>query len=283
MRRAVVAVPLALGLSTVAAPESGSRRENVPTADIVPTAVAERVAAPEVGEVPYGDPVSTSGTPTWTMLKRAGYLAAYDEKRRNPAWVCYSYEFSASIHKGHKRVSGFTIDRDTQALIADGDYDHSGFSRGHMAPSFGIFTYFGKDAQKETYLMSNVVPQKQAMNAGPWEDAEDRTANRFAKTYGRVWTIDGPIYPKKPKTISDRDIHVPEATFKIIVRYDSAADQPRVIAFLVPQTAKQKDPAVRYLASVDEIERRSGLDFFSELPDELEDAIERTRETKLWQ
>lgn len=75
---------------------------------------------------------------------------------------------------------------------------------------------------------------------------------------------------------------MPRATFKIVLRYEAAAEQPELLAFLMPQTAKQKDPCVKYLVSVDEIEEKSGLDFFPDLPDELEEGIERVRATKLW-
>lgn len=285
MNRAVAAIPATLGLGALIAPSSTDTepraRANVPRTEIEAAAVAGRVAAPVVGQTPYGDPKPDEPA-DWTLLERRGFRLAYDEDRLNPAWVSYSYEFRPNLHTGHTRVSRFSLDESTRARITHDHYTKSGYSRGHMAPSFGIFTYFGKEAQRETYLMSNVVPQEQAMNAGPWEEAEDRSANSFAQLCGTIWTIDGPVYPTSPETISARKVHVPSETFKIILRYDGASAQPQLLAFMMPQKAKQKDPAVKYLVSVDEIEEKSGLDFFPDLPDDLEEGIEKVRATKLW-
>lgn len=177
MNRAVAAIPTALALGALTVPRSATdedgeprTRAHVSRSEVAAASVADRVPPPEVGSVPYGNPIAESPA-DWTLLERRGYRVAYDEKRLNPAWVAYCYEFRPGLHTGHTRIARFSADDGTRAGITHDHYTGSDYSRGHMAPSFGIFTYFGKDAQRETYLMSNVVPQKQAMNAGPWEDA----------------------------------------------------------------------------------------------------------------
>jgi endonuclease G len=44
------------------------------------------------------------------------------------------------------------------------------------------------------------------------------------------------------------------------------------------QTAARKSPAINHLTTVDEVERRSGLDFFWQLPDAEEDAMEAAKD-----
>ena len=53
-----------------------------------------------------------------------------------------------------------------------------------------------------------------------------------------------------------------------------------VVAFFMPQIADK--PLTHYLTSVDCIEHHTGLDFLSELPDEVEERIER-EQTRMWQ
>jgi endonuclease G len=75
-------------------------------------------------------------------------------------------------------------------------------------------------------------------------------------------------------------VAVPEAFFKIIV--DEQDGRLRTLAFLVPQeTPAGADPA-RYLTTIAEIQRRTGLDFLGEIEDEAERQIEAQRAGRVW-
>jgi endonuclease G len=50
----------------------------------------------------------------------------------------------------------------------------------------------------------------------------------------------------------------------------------------VPQDVCGTEPLSRYLTTVDEVERRTGLDFFPALPDQKEAALERDASTRGW-
>ncbi len=56
------------------------------------------------------------------------------------------------------------MDTLTIAKVTHNDYTHSGYDRGHMAPNYAIATRYGQEAQKETFLMSNIVPQLGNLN-----------------------------------------------------------------------------------------------------------------------
>jgi hypothetical protein len=53
----------------------------------------------------------------------------------------------------------FVVDRRLSAPVKPEDYVRTGFDRGHLAPNLAIGRWFGAEAQRETFLMSNVVPQ----------------------------------------------------------------------------------------------------------------------------
>jgi DNA/RNA endonuclease G (NUC1) len=82
-------------------------------------------------------------------------------------------------------------------------------------------------------------------------------------------------------------VAVPDALFKIVVRESSSG--LRVLAFLYPQEGwRYKRPKnapwqydhVPYLTSVDVIEALTGLDFFTDVPNER--ALEKKTATMLW-
>lgn len=131
------------------------------------------------------------------ILRNEAFIVAYDEQKKCPAWV--AYRLSGDIQfTNHERL-GFNVDERTDARIKQGDYTNSGYDRGHMAPSFGIYSRFGRGAQEETYLMSNVCPQTAELNRGRWEEIEAKEAGRtqrpesWAETYNEIWIVTGPI------------------------------------------------------------------------------------------
>ena len=221
----------------------------------------------------------SDGGPEFLILRNDGYVAAYDEARKNPAWVCYTFAGKISW-TGHKHENGFHTDKRTRAHVRSADYTNSGFDRGHMAPSFGIFSFCGEAAKDQTYLYSNVVPQLHALNDGPWGDVEELEAKTWTEHSGKIRVFSGPAY-RDPVTTIGRGIAVPYATWKIVVRATSDG-RFDALAFLMPQTAAQRDRPEKYLTSIRTIEAATHLDFFAVLPDDEENALETTVATDLW-
>ena len=106
----------------------------------------------------YGHPV--------LVLTNSGYLVGYCEAHRNPAWVGFSIS-SITIGSTAKRPSKFLTDTRTASPVAHGDYTGTGYDRGHMAPNYAIGTRYGHEAQRETFLMSNIVPPWSCLIAKP--------------------------------------------------------------------------------------------------------------------
>lgn len=224
------------------------------------------------GEHLYG------GTPrssrSLTTLERSGYTVGYDEDRRNPAWVAYALEGGARYESG-ERPSDFNVDPETAAQVRHGDYTRSGYDRGHMAPNYAIATRYGDAAQNETFLMSNIIPQTPALNRGPWRMLEEAIAGDggYAETLEAVWILVGPIFSSRPQTLPNTEIAIPEACFQILL--DEMDGKPRALAVIMPQDLPDGARWDDFLTSVDDIEARTGLDFFPDLSDALEARLEQ--------
>jgi len=217
----------------------------------------------------YGHPV--------IVLTNAAYLSGYCEARRNPAWVAFSVG-SISIGSTAKRPSKFTTDTRTRSATHD-DYTGSGFDRGHMAPNYAIGTRYGHEAQRETFLMSNISPQAPDLNRSWWRVLEEMEANDFAVRLERVWVVTGPIFDAAPKRLRG-GVEVPAAFYRIIL--DEENGQLRALAFIAPQTATGQEPLTAFLASVRDVETQTGLDFHPALSKETQDRVETVRAKRLW-
>lgn len=240
---------------------------------------AGKIAAGDKTLIYGGAPRALTESAANRVLVNRGYAVGYSDARANPLWAAYRMQDLARIPEAPKRPERFETDRRTAARVGPEAYSGSGYDRGHLAPNYGIATRYGAAAQKETFLMSNIAPQRHALNAGLWQDLERRIATNWPARYGEVWVLTGPVFGTQPAKLKG-GVEVPEAFFKIVI--DENEGRLRTLAFLVPQeTPATADPA-RFLTTIGEIQRRTGLDFLAELEDAAEQAVEAARAEKVW-
>ena len=229
-----------------------------------------------LGEAPRGADL--------TRLDRIGYSVGYDEDRANPAWVGYHLVGRPKQEAGDR--PGFWTDKETARQIKTGDYTRSGYSRGHMAPNYAIASYYGVEAQKQTFLMSNIIPQLQGLNGGAWRALEENIPgpDGYADTLGEVWVVTGPLYSGRVETLNDVDVndpravHIPSDCYMIVVDEDGGGY--RAMAFIFPQEPPGDYDLADFLTTIDDIEDEAGLDFFHGLPGEA--ALESTQAASVW-
>ncbi len=144
--------------------------------------------------------------------------------------------------------------------------------RGHQAP---LASFAGTPHWKDTNLLSNITPQKSELNQGPWNRLEGKVRDLAKKPeIEAVYVMTGTLYerdmPKLPK--ADEPHKVPSGYWKIIaVKDDGSA---KVAGFFFDQNTPKDADFCDHLNTVDDVERRSDLDFFDALVDSKQDQIE---------
>lgn len=232
------------------------------------------VARPKMAYM--GLPAAQSFSPlTWTrVLRNDGYMAGYSELRGNPLWVAYRVSRIAPGAPRYKRPRNFSPDWRSLTHISSGDYTRSGFDRGHMAPNYVISRLYGKNAQLETFLMTNIVPQKAELNQKVWQKLEAWETDRFTRRFREVWVYTGPLFDGDIRRMSSTwRVEIPDAFYKIYAGIDTSG-RPHLLAFLIPQSVRGNENPARFVTTVDRIEALSGFDFFPELDDLLEKRLE---------
>lgn len=217
-----------------------------------------------------GEPKATSYPNALRTLTNTAYLVAYDETRENPAWAAYRIPGERKFGT-LPRPRRFSTDTRTVARVTHDDYTSTGYDRGHMVPNFAIASRFGEEAQRETFLMSNVVPQSPALNQGPWRLLEETLAETTAVSCETIWVIVGPIYDNNVEKLRSGS-EIPDAFYMVIA--DETRAGLRLAAFIVPQSATRGSDFRTYRTTVADVQAKTGLDFFWELPDALENRIE---------
>jgi endonuclease G len=227
-----------------------------------------------------GLPVRTGGNAPKdiVVLNRQGFVVGYSPSLRHPVWVAYK-TYRVGAPEQLPRPSGFKADPEARNSPQHKDYTKSGYDRGHMAPNHAIASRYGKNAQTQTFLMSNICPQRPGLNQGPWRDLEFRLSELWPGRYGEVWVIVGAVTPGDGKRLPS-GIDIPTAFYQIVVAQESG--RIRAFAVYMPQAIPRRAYARSTLVSIDEIEQITGLDFLAGLPDDVENALEAATPTRLW-
>ncbi|WP_148253515.1 DNA/RNA non-specific endonuclease [Aidingimonas lacisalsi] len=240
-------------------------------------------------ESEYRERLSWQGVPEWDVLtplswhrvlRNDGFLVGWSDVRVNPLWVSYLLR---DVDSGRiDERPDFRRDWRSVWPVAATSYRGSGYDRGHLAPNYAMATVHGRHAQQDSFLMSNISPQRPALNRQLWQRLEEVVIDHFVPRFGRLQVITGPIFHDDfSQGVFHRVglVEVPEAFYKILV---VPGDAPRALAFLMPQDVQGDEPLDRFLVSIDEIEARTGLDFMPELEAGRQRQLESRIRTEGW-
>lgn len=216
-----------------------------------------------------------------TTVNHEGYTTCYSHTNLTPTWV--GWELLAEETWGeYSRSDEFTCDPDlTGKQATTYDYSRSGYDRGHMAPAADM--KWSQKAMLESFYMTNVCPQDRVLNAGLWLKLE-RKCRHWAKNYGKVWIITGPVYSEEQnKTIGrEHKVQVPSAFYKTVLKQHTDGTF-EAVSFIIQNTClDENNDLKKYIVSLGELENITGLTFFVNLSENDSNHIHSGYNTKYW-
>ncbi len=212
------------------------------------------------------------------------YSLEWDNAKIANRWTCYTMHAGNNLSKTD-RNDDFKADPDVTTSAQLSDYKNSGFSRGHLCPS--LDRQCSVEQNKQTFFLTNMQPQWQKHNGGLWKNLEDKV-----NTWSRTGLCDT-IYVVKAATIANVNIGgaesdgvyaekcnnrllVPKYFYMALLAYNKSQDTYHALG-LWTEHADVSDTNKNYgdyAITIDELERRTGIDFFCNLPDEIENDVE---------
>ena len=207
------------------------------------------------------------------LADRAFFVLCHSSALRVPLWT--GYELKPEHLRGSAtRLRHFRHDAALAGPVAhDYDYRGSGFSRGHLVPAADLA--WSDASMRATFVLSNTVPQHQSVNAGGWRKLE-AAVRRIAAQADAVYVFTGPIFASDTvESIGQGQVAVPSHLFKVLLAIEG--DRKVMYATILPNDATGIDSLDPFMTTVEEVERQTGLDFFSGLDDEQERRLESNR------
>jgi endonuclease G len=164
----------------------------------------------------------------------------------------------------------------------------SGYDHGHICPNAD--RKYSREANRQTFFLTNMQPQRNIFNAGLWLKMENKLTNTWwPKSTGdtlyvvKGGTIDSEDHiieyicnRQKSATSKNGYIPVPKYFFMALLRKNNMGY--KAMAFWAEHLNEDhsNDPLGNYVINIRELERRTGIDFFCNLPDDIEEDVETT-------
>lgn len=228
---------------------------------------------------PYGVPLGTPASND--LVFREIYALSSNDTTKFADWVAYRLDRDTVTARGvgtsrHYRSDPWIRDSET---LEPSDYKGAHAilrtDRGHMAP---LASFRGTPFWHETNYLSNITPQRSALNRGAWKKLE--TIVRDTAAGGSILHIVcGTLYEGVSQKLpgADESHRIPSGYWKVVLHDggENGEDQIRTASFILPQETGKSASLSAHTVSIDEIERRSGLDLFWRLPDSVETRMEK--------
>lgn len=218
------------------------------------------------------------------------YCVEWDTHKKTQRWSCYQMKQGYQGNAGRytptdgSRKYPYDPDLPENYRFAGDPFERSGYDHGHICPSAD--RQYSKEANRQTFYMTNMQPMRNKFNAGLWGVMEGKV---------RKWTnslrANEVLYVCKGGTIDNPSqqigtigggLIVPKYYYMALLMQN--AEGYRALAFWVEHinADHSNDNLSDYVITIDELERRTGIDFFCNLPDDTEAHVESQVAKNAW-
>jgi endonuclease G len=216
-----------------------------------------------------------SAMPRELPVKHSRFTLSYNEGNELPSWAAYALTPEMAKATGEVKEKYAEDPMVSTGSSSPKDYKDAGFVMGQLVPVGDMLADL--KTAPETYLMSNIVPQKVGFSKYLWTGLEN-LVREWAKEGNTLYITAGPVLADGPfGTFGENKVAIPTRYYKVILDMNGE----RAIGFLFRTNSSSGTPKA-YAVSVDEVEKNTGIDFFMAVPDELEERLESKPDLAQW-
>ena len=218
------------------------------------------------------------------------YSLEYSYKYKHSYWIAYRFDNTTGGNVGRNEAYKPDPELPTQYAAKHNDYTNSGYTRGHLCASSD--RQYSKEANQQTFYMSNISPQSGNgfnQSGSAWNTGEDKVqawGYNISRSTDTLYVVKGgTIGEGMIKGYIKNEIAIPKYFFMAVLF--RSGDNYKAIGFYMPHENLKDDPdkkdPKKYLMSIDALEQETGIDFFHNLPDNIENTVEATYNVNDWQ
>ncbi|WP_251623760.1 DNA/RNA non-specific endonuclease [Odoribacter lunatus] len=256
------------------------KQGNEPEEDLTNT-VPGRLGIPRL----TGDTVTykfIDHTVSWQGKAVSNYSMEYNLDLRHTRWVAFTaYDLTSTDNVS--RTNAWADDPEVPENSRTERTDYSGYDRGHLVASND--RRYSREANEQTFYYSNMSPQLSNFNQGIWQKLEENV-----KSWMQDESLRDTLYIVKGGTIREDQVlkyngahSVPVPKYYFMAVLAKKGTTYKSIAFWLEHKKYSGPYDLQGKAlSVDELEEKTGIDFFPLLPDVIERPIEASYTLDDW-
>jgi endonuclease G len=222
------------------------------------------------------------------------YSFYFDPKARVAAWVAYPLNNGLRGTGSRPDQEPWGLDpkvpTDAQAVVLyHGFSKNKIYDRGHQIPSADRYAY---GANIETYYGTNITPQLHDFNGGIWATLEGKVRN-WAGKCDTLYVVTGADLRGASGKVKDnegKDVTVPTGYFKALLAYKKGGsfgagtgEYIGVGFYFEHRTYENTQATVKARAmSLEALEEILGMDFFVNLPVDIQRVVESQSPVAWW-
>lgn len=237
--------------------------------------------------------IKENSSQSWLLKVSDGmdsYSVEWDNSKIANRFTCYQM-YDPIYNWNVSRTDDFQEDSELPAATRSrlSDYSGSGFSRGHLCPAAD--RRYSTAMVKQTCLLSNMQPQYQNHNGGQWATLEGYVRN-WAQNYDTLYVvkaatiddvkIDGVTQTGLRTEKCNNRLLVPKYFYMALLGYKKASNTYTAVGIWTYHFSNSESQQPVEYMSIDALEERTGIDFFCNLPDDIENAVEATYTSSDW-
>ncbi len=237
-----------------------------------------------------------------TKQEGINYCIEWDPSINAQRWSCYQMYSSINYNSGYN-VSRYSADNDgtlsaecqypndpdlpSQYHMTADPYKYNGYDHGHICPSADRLR--SKESNYQTFYITNMQPQRNVFNAGIWNNME-AAVRTWAAASDTLFVCKGGTIDKEEHIIgylTDQIVRknkIPIPRYFFMALLSKRNNTYKAMGFWVEHLNEDHsyDALSNYAYSIDQLEEMTGLDFFCNLPDDIENSIEKTLNKASW-
>jgi len=211
----------------------------------------------------------------------------WDCTKKANRWTCYEIHDGNTASSTSRYSGNFIDDPDIPEAYQTHHSDYTGYgtvyNRGHLCPSADRLC--SEEQNKQTFYCSNIHPQYANHNQGLWMRMESLVRDMKTDSRDTLYIVKGAtIADGQYRTNDSISLIIPKYFYMAIMAYDKTNDKYHAVALWTEHkaTADSNTNYGDYAITIDELEEKTGIDFFCNLKDTIETEVEAELDFDYW-
>lgn len=220
------------------------------------------------------------------------YCVEWDPTIHAQRWCCYQMYGKMGSGTNASNTSRYYADNDGTGSInsqypndtcvaqqyhfTQDPFKGSGFDHGHICPSADRLG--SKEANFQTFFLTNMMPQVNSFNAGIWAGMEAQV-REWAKKFDTLYVCKGGTIDKEEyiiKYLGSDNNRIPVPKYFFMALLGKKSQNYTGMGFWIEHSGNisKTSNLNNYMCNIRTLEQHTGIDFFCNLPDDIEEWVE---------